>query len=175
MTEYEARIADIVAELGISPDYFDQRRLALQVEATELVSIGLDIFGRERRLTPAAAAAWTAMQSAAAAEGVTVLLVSAFRSVMDQRRILVRKINEGVTLEEILAVNAPPGYSEHHTGRAIDVATPGTRPLVEEFDTTAAFEWLRGNAARFGFVMPYPRGNPYGFVYEPWHWTYATI
>lgn len=166
-------LASMLEELGVTADYIESRGLPLQVEATELVSVGLDIFGRERRLVPAAAAQWANLQAAAAADGVTVLLVSAFRSIMDQRRIFVRKINEGTTIEEILAVNAPPGYSEHHSGRAVDVATPGSRPLTEEFETTDAFIWLTAHAARFGFAMTYPRGNRYGCVYEPWHWCYA--
>jgi D-alanyl-D-alanine carboxypeptidase len=68
-------------------------------------------------------------------------------------------------------VNAAPGYSEHHTGQAVDVASPGTRPLTAEFDSSAAFAWLQANADRFGFSMPYGRGNRFGFEYEPWHWS----
>jgi len=69
-----------------------------------------------------------------------------------------------------LKVNTPPGYSEHHTGRAVDLATPGCPPLTEEFETTAAFAWLVRHAHRFGFTMRYPRGNRFGIAYEPWHW-----
>ena len=46
-------------------------------------------------------------------------------------------------------------FSEHHTGRAIDIATPGTRPLTAEFESSAAFVWLEAHAATFGFRMPY--------------------
>ena len=69
-----------------------------------------------------------------------------------------------------MTVSAAPGYSEHHTGRAVDIATPGSRPLTEEFEDSAAFHWLNENAADFGFSMSYPRDNRYGFIYEPWHW-----
>ena len=69
-------------------------------------------------------------------------------------------------------MNAAPGYSEHHTGRAVDLTTPGTPPLLEAFERTAAFAWLERHAARFGFVMTYPRNNPLGVIYEPWHWTF---
>jgi D-alanyl-D-alanine carboxypeptidase len=67
-------------------------------------------------------------------------------------------------------VNAAPGFSQHHTGAAVDIASPGSRPLTEEFDQSGAFEWLTRNAANYGFSMTYPRENPWGFVYEPWHW-----
>ena len=74
-------------------------------------------------------------------------------------------------VQEILSVNAPPGYSEHHTGQAIDITTPGYEPVEEVFETSPAFAWLSREAGRFGFSMPYTRENPYGIVYEPWHWS----
>ena len=67
-------------------------------------------------------------------------------------------------------MNAAPGYSQHHTGCAVDIATPGSRPLTEEFEESEAFAWLGNRAAEFGFSMTYPRDNPQGFIYEPWHW-----
>jgi len=75
-------------------------------------------------------------------------------------------------LEVIFCASAPPGYSEHHSGRALDVTTPGATPLQEEFEGTPAFAWLSKNAASFGFALSYPRGNRHGFMYEPWHWCY---
>jgi D-alanyl-D-alanine carboxypeptidase len=123
-----------------------------------------------QRLTPRTAREWTAMQSAAADEGVTLLIVSGFRSIDYQARLIRKKLNAGQSVSEILTVNAAPGHSEHHTGRAIDIATPGSRPLTEEFEDSAAFRWLEKNAAKYGFSMSYPRNNRAGFVYEPWHW-----
>jgi D-alanyl-D-alanine carboxypeptidase len=124
-----------------------------------------------QRLAPAAAANWQDMVAAAAADGVTLMIVSGFRGVDYQARLIRKKINAGQEIEAILKVNAAPGYSEHHSGLAVDVATPGSRPLTEEFEATEAFDWLDKNAARFGFSMSYPRDNPWGFVYEPWHWS----
>lgn len=76
----------------------------------------------------------------------------------------------GQTLQQILQVNAAPGYSEHHSGDALDIGTPGEPPAEESFERTAAFAWLRAHAAGFGYRMSYPRDNPHGIVYEPWHW-----
>jgi len=73
-------------------------------------------------------------------------------------------------VEEILTVNAAPGYSEHHSGYALDIGTPGEPPAEESFESTAAFAWLGEHAGRFGFQLSYPRDNPHGIVYEPWHW-----
>ena len=89
-----------------------------------------------------------------------------------------RKIAEGeeledrmTAIEEILKVSAAPGYSQHHTGGAADIASPGSRPLTEDFETSAAFGWLVEHAAEYEFSMTYPRDNAYGFIYEPWHWS----
>jgi D-alanyl-D-alanine carboxypeptidase len=73
-------------------------------------------------------------------------------------------------LDDILAVNTAPGFSEHHSGRALDLSTPGEAAAEESFESTSAFAWLCAHAARFGFVLSYPRDNPHGIVYEPWHW-----
>jgi len=69
-----------------------------------------------------------------------------------------------------LLPGAAPGYSEHHGGRALDIGTPDEPPAEESFEKTAAFEWLQRNAEGHGFVLSYPRDNPHGIVYEPWHW-----
>ena len=141
-------------------------------EATELVSVAPDIYGREQRLTPSAAAAWNAMRTAAERDREILQLVSAFRSVDYQKQIIQRKVAAGQSWEQILRVSALPGFSEHHTGRTIDVTTPGCKPLTEEFEQTTAFHWLTRHAGEFRFVMTYSRGNKLGIAYEPWHWTF---
>jgi D-alanyl-D-alanine carboxypeptidase len=166
-------LRELHEELGIPEDYGRNGARPLFEEAAELVEVGPNIVGRMQRLAPRAAASWDAMVVAAAAEGVTLLLVSGYRSIAYQARLFRKKINTGQSVSEILTVNAAPGFSEHHTGRAVDIATPGSRPLTEEFEGSAAFRWLTGNAARFGFSMSYPRNNDAGFIYEPWHWVFG--
>jgi D-alanyl-D-alanine carboxypeptidase len=144
-------------------------------ETADLVPVGPDVAGRTQRLRPEAAAAWRGMQRAAKADGVTLLLVSAFRSVDEQRQIFERKLRAGQTLEDILAVNVPPGFSQHHTGAAIDLGTPGSTALLEDFGQTAAFRWLRAHAQDHGFSLSYPRGNASGLNYEPWHWAFGAF
>ncbi len=157
-------------ELGIPADYAEERGLPYYAEATELIEVGPNLVGRMQRLTPDAAARWQQMVEAAAGGGIRLLIVSGFRSFEYQATLIRNKLDAGQTIEEILAVNAAPGYSEHHTGRSVDIATPGSRPLTEEFEASEAFAWLGKNAAAFGFSMSYPRGNRFGYVYEPWHW-----
>jgi len=169
---YRRRISALLGDLGIPPDYADHCGLPLQQEAVELCSIGPDIHNREQRLTPEAAAAWQAMRNAAAAEAVELQVVSAFRSVAYQADILRRKLEEGQRLDEILRVSAAPGYSEHHSGRALDLTTPGYPALEPAFEQSEAFAWLAAHARRFGFSLSYPRDNPFGIAYEPWHWAW---
>lgn len=167
-------LRELHTELGIPADYGQDGTRPEFEEAAELVEVGPNLVGRMQRLTPAAAAKWAEMQAAAEADGITLLLVSGFRSIDYQARLIRKKINAGQSVSEILAVNAAPGHSEHHTGRAVDIATPGSRPLTEEFEESGAFEWLIRNAERYGFSMSYPRNNAAGFVYEPWHWAFAS-
>ncbi len=163
-------LRELHTELGIPDDYgIDGLRSEFE-EAVELVDVGPNLVGRMQRLAPAAASSWQEMQAAARDDGIMLLIVSGFRSFEYQAGLIRKKINAGQSLSDILAVNAAPGYSEHHSGYAIDIATPGSRPLTEEFESSAAFEWLGENAAKFGFSMSYPRQNPEGFIYEPWHW-----
>ena len=117
-----------------------------------------------------AARGWQRLQLAAAAEGVALDAISGYRSHAYQLGIFERKRARGLAVADILQVNAAPGYSEHHSGFALDIGTPGEPPAEESFEHTAAFAWLQGNAGRFGFQLSYPRDNPHGIVYEPWHW-----
>jgi zinc D-Ala-D-Ala carboxypeptidase len=169
-SDYLATVQRILRELGIPEEYGSARGLALQTVATELVAVEKDIFGRAQSLSPAAADLWKEMKRAATEDGMELLLVSAFRSLDYQKELILRKLTRGLRIEEILRSNAAPGYSEHHTGRAVDITTPGSEPLTEAFEDTPACQWLKKNAGRFGFHLSYGRDNPHKIVYEPWHW-----
>lgn len=156
--------------LGVPRDYGRVRGLRRVREPARLEFIGLDTRQRPQWLAPRAARAWVRMREAAARDGVDLQVVSAFRSVEYQLGILRRKLDRGQTMEPILRVSAAPGYSEHHSGRALDVTAPGFAALEEKFKRSPAFAWLAANARRFGFHLSYPRGNPHGIAYEPWHW-----
>ena len=169
---YRARIATLLRELRIPENHVARHHLVLTAEAAVLESVGSDTQGRPALLAPEPARAWAALRDAAARDGVALQIVSAFRSVEYQREIFRRKRAQGQRLETILAVNVPPGYSEHHTGRALDLTVAGVEPLQESFERTPAFAWLARHAARYGFSLSFPRGNPQGVAYEPWHWFY---
>ena len=157
--------------LGIPADYAAARRLKPHREARGLVSIGrAPDDGKILRLTPRAAGAWKKMREAAAHDGIVLLPLSGFRSVARQTTIIRRKLAAGQRITDILRLVAAPGFSEHHTGRALDIGSPEHVELDEHFARTAAFRWLRRHAREFGFHLSYPRGNRHRIAYEPWHW-----
>ena len=166
------RVKAILAELRIPLELIASRSLVYHAEAPQLVVAETGDDGRKHLLAPAAADAWRAMKSAASADGLVIRIASAFRTIDRQAEIVRAKIAKGLPLESILCVSAPPGYSEHHSGRAIDMTTDGVRPLEQDFEHTEAFRWLSANAGRFGFALSFPPGNRHGFAYEPWHWCF---
>lgn len=170
MDAYRERIAAIHSRLGIPGDYARRTRLVLQREPEELVEVAPGRTPRRHWLAPVAAARWARLEVAAERDGILLELVSAYRSVDYQAALIERKLARGEPIGEILRVNAAPGYSEHHSGRAVDLGVAGREPLTEAFEHTEAFAWLRENAGRWGFRLTYPRDNPHGIVYEPWHW-----
>lgn len=143
---------------GVKHYRFDEAR------ASDLESIG----GRHQ-LTHEAAAALRQLQAAARKDGVNLLVGSAFRSVAYQQGIVNRKRAAGQSDAQIFKVSSAPGYSEHHTGYALDF-----EPINHSFGKTKAYEWLRQNAARYGWEQsftPEAVRNTHVAV-EEWHWKY---
>lgn len=168
----DPKIVTLNLELGISSEFLSTRFLCECHEASclQVAEIGPD--GKEHLLTPAAASAWRNLAAAAREDDIVLFIVSAFRSIKRQTEIVRSKLESGIAIDEILTVVAPPGFSEHHTGRAIDISTPGVPALQIEFENTHAFAWLDAHAAEFGYRLSYPRGNRFGYQYEPWHWCF---
>ncbi|HEY5970823.1 MAG TPA: M15 family metallopeptidase [Pseudoxanthomonas sp.] len=167
------RLIERLDRLGLDESYGEQAGLELVPEPAALAFAGFDRYRRPLWLTAGAARAWDAMRRAADASDIVLDAISGYRSHDYQLGIFERKLAYGQTVEQILTVNAAPGYSEHHAGKALDIGTPDEPPAEESFERTPAFAWLTANAGDFGFVMSYPRGNPYGIVYEPWHWYFT--
>lgn len=163
--------AELFRILGIPAGYGQNPPLPTYAEAARLEDVEPNIIGRMQRLAPPAAHGWRAMKTAAKEDGIEIMLVSGFRSYEYQIELIRRKLAAGGGIESILRVNAAPGFSQHHTGLAIDIATPGIRPLTEDFEHSEAFFWMQHHAERFGFNMPYGRDNRFGLAYEPWHWS----
>ena len=169
------RLQERLDALGIDADAYEARTgLALVAEPDWLAFAGFDRYRRALWLRIDAARAWLRMHDAAARDDVLLDAISGYRSHDYQLGIFDRKLARGLSIDDILAVNAAPGYSEHHGGCALDIGTPGEPPAEESFEATPAFEWLQAHAGGNGFAMSYPRGNPHGIVHEPWHWRFAS-
>jgi D-alanyl-D-alanine carboxypeptidase len=116
-----------------------------------------------------------AMREAAAAEGIDLAVLSAFRDATLQRQLFFDvKAERNQSARQRAGVSAPPGFSEHSTGYAVDLGDarqPHTH-LSTSFEATPAYRWLTANAARHHFHLSFPAGNAQGVNYEPWHWRY---
>jgi D-alanyl-D-alanine carboxypeptidase len=166
------QIKKIHAELGIPDNYGEMRGLKPFFLESNLTELPNDIDSRMIRLEVNAAKAWKEMKTAAKAEGIELKIFSGFRDYEYQKKLIERRVLRGLSFEDTLKVLAAPGFSEHHTGRALDITTENSAPGEEEFEQTPAFAWLSKNASKYNFKMSYPRNNKWGFIYEPWHWTY---
>ena len=115
------------------------------------------------------------MQFMAAQRGISLQLLSGYRSIDLQRDIFYEnKSIRNQTAVERSMVSAPPGYSEHSTGYAIDVGDgnyPNTHFEVE-FEQTPAFKFMQRFATKYHFVLSFPPNNKQGVTYEPWHWRF---
>ncbi len=164
------RLHERLDALGLDDGYGERSGLSLVAEPDWLALAGFDRYRRPLWLLEPVARAWRHLREAALRDDVVIEAISGYRSHDYQLGIFERKQARGQSVDEILAVNAAPGYSEHHSGRALDIGTPDEPPAEESFERTPSFAWLREHAGGYGFVMSYPRDNPHGIVYEPWHW-----
>ncbi|HEY9642194.1 MAG TPA: M15 family metallopeptidase [Coleofasciculaceae cyanobacterium] len=135
------------------------------------ITSGGDILMRK-----AAAEKFMEMQSAARSAGVELVPISGFRSVQDQEHVFFDvKAQRGQDTTTRSEVSAPPGYSEHHTGYAVDIGD-GNHPdlnLQEDFESSPAYQWLKENAGFYSFEISFPKNNPMNVSYEPWHWRFV--
>ncbi|MFT4299276.1 MAG: M15 family metallopeptidase [Aeromicrobium sp.] len=122
-------------------------------------------------LDPQLVAAFDAMQAEAAQDGVSLRIVSGYRSYADQQDNYQARV-AAAGVEAADRGMARPGHSEHQAGLAIDV-----NDVSASFADTAAGRWVAENAHRFGFVIRYPDGKEdiTGFKYEPWHLRYLDV
>lgn len=195
------KLADPVAEEVVTPESVDETELSsesnsvaidkTEVEEVEKVDNVLGHLPYEQvaesalapitadgriRLHQAAAAKFKQMQAAARNQGIILNPISGFRTVAAQDYLFFGVKEQRVQdASKRAEVSAPPGYSEHHTGYAIDIGdgnVPATN-VSPKFENTAAFRWLEKNAARYSFELSFPLDNPQGISYEPWHWRFV--
>jgi D-alanyl-D-alanine carboxypeptidase len=118
-------------------------------------------------LLPEAKDALRTMAAEAARDGIQLRIDSGYRSASYQRKVYQRMMAKGKTFLEAARYVAPPGYSEHMLGLAVDFV-----PSDWRFVKTAAYGWLKQHAAEFGFRETYPEFRPNHQPWEPSHWRY---
>ena len=122
-------------------------------------------------ISSSAARPWQEMCLAASSDNILLRPASGFRTYLYQAKLIEAQLAKGRLIDEILKTNAIPGFSEHHTGLAVDII--GDKSVLEDaFHETDTFRWMIENASRFKFRLSYPRDNSYGIIFEPWHWFY---
>lgn len=125
--------------------------------------------GKEYKLAGVAYESYVKMYDAAKKDGLSMKVISAYRTENYQRNLYNNKV---ATTGKTNADNysARPGSSEHQTGLAVDISsTKGT------FENTPEFRWLKKHAHEYGFILRYPKGKEWitGYSYEPWHYRYV--
>lgn len=130
-----------------------------------------------QKLRAEAASAFDSMAAEAKAQGLTIVVTTAYRPYSYQKQLhdTYLKSNGQLWTENY---SADPGHSEHQTGLAADVSSPSADyELKQAFAYTAEGKWLAENAHRFGFIIRYPEGKESitGYKYEPWHIRYVGI
>ena len=130
------------------------------------------------------ACAMKEMICAALKDGIHLRIFSAYRSISYQQGLfnedIQRYMKQGMSYEDAFNKTAQsiavPGQSEHNAGLAADISTMDWKGEINpEFENTEEFRWLDKNAAKFGFILRYPKGKEHitSITYEPWHYRYV--
>lgn len=120
---------------------------------------------------PEAMDAFYNMQAAAAADGISLWILSSFRSYEDQDVIYNRYVaQDGRDAAD--TYSSRPGHSDHQTGYTFDLNS-----LEQDFQYDPAGQWLDKNCYKYGFIIRYPKGkeSSTGYMYEPWHVRYIGV
>ena len=152
----------------------DPYHLRYAENRSNLVQVNV-FYGIPILLDKKAAGYFIKMQQAARKEGISLQAVSGFRTYADQRKLFDRQVQRRGDQRTAALLSAPQGFSEHHTGYALDIGDVNNEKdiLSLAFDQSKAFLWLKRNAMNYGFEMSFPKGNPMGVSYEPWHWRFV--
>ncbi|MGN1444231.1 MAG: D-alanyl-D-alanine carboxypeptidase family protein [Acutalibacteraceae bacterium] len=104
-----------------------------------------------------------------------VNVISGYRSIEDQKKLYEKYLlSHGKSYTEKYVQQ--PGFSEHHTGYAVDFSIYHTENgSSEDFKGQREYRWISQNAWRYGFILRYPeeKADLTGIAYEPWHFRFV--
>lgn len=101
-----------------------------------------------------------------------VMVRSGYRTIEYQQELYDEELKEtGAVSSSLVAL---PGYSEHHTGLAVDFTTYDGS-VYKSFENDGDYTWIYENCYKYGFVNRYPSGKEKLTLIdnEPWHFRYV--
>jgi LAS superfamily LD-carboxypeptidase LdcB len=110
--------------------------------------------------------------------GRRLFVESGYRSSTHQLYLFIYYLsNHDYSIRETVKWVALPGYSEHGDPDHLAIDFINAEGIngeynIPEFEALPEFKWLMNNAAKYGFVLSYPKNDSSGITYEPWHWRY---
>ena len=132
-------------------------------------------FADNRQLEKEAFLAFLKLKEYIQTLGYTIEIESGYRGISYQQRVWDECLEEK-GLEHTKKYVAVPGYSEHHTGLAVDFTLfeNGKFIIEHELEMHPVVKLVEDNAYKYGFIIRYPKGkeNITGYNYEPWHLRY---
>lgn len=131
---------------------------------------------RGATLSAKAIDSFNALMAAADTAGQPLAITSSYRSYSDQVSTYAYWVNTSGTAGAD-TYSARPGYSEHQTGLAFDVATADRAYVLDQFAGTTQYSWLQQHAAQYGFVQRYYASSESitGYKAEEWHYRYVGV
>lgn len=117
--------------------------------------------------------AFIEMHRAAEKDGIHIAILEGYRSIEDQKNI-VQKLVDTRGEEVANKQAAPAGFSEHHTGFAIDIGGKGHEDKRFKNNNEDVYKWIEANCYKYGFMIKNLKGKEHitGTIYEPWHIRY---
>ena len=109
-------------------------------------------------------------------DGICFKVNYAYRSYEEQEKII-EETAKVMGMEETMKTAAPAGFSEHHTGLALDVSGAIREDGTHITENEDAYKWLADNCYKYGFMIKNLKGKEHitGFKYEPWHYRYVGV
>ena len=136
--------------------------------------------GKEFLVEKQAIEHFNSLRSKLLEQGIDIELDSTYRSVERQKE-LWKEFEEIYGREYCEKYAAVPGYSEHHTGLAIDVCLIKDGRVIDDNDDMIAeveiFSKIHAILSDYGFILRYMKGKEHitEYSYEPWHFRYVGI